>query len=265
MIQHNRSLITPIGFFRLLSALALAALVFATAPAKAAVTFSGSGLANSNSAGETNTATATFDLSISGTTTNLVVTLSNTAVYTPNDDPDILTAVFFTLAGNPTLTKISGVLNAGSGAVENGTNLTVAGGVIGGSWCYLGGLTNAPRGANQGISSAGFNIFGPPDVFPGAALPDDSPVPDGIGGGLTTTVDAGISDGLSGRPFIQYSAVFTLGDVPASLTLADISDVNFQYGTALSEGNIPEPTSLALTALAIGGLLLLPRRWRSLT
>jgi hypothetical protein len=235
MIRENRSLIASIGFFRSLSALAAAALVFATAPAKAAVTYSGSGLANSNSAGETNTATATFDLSIAGTTTNFVVTLSNTAAYIPNDNPDILTGVFFTLAGNPTLTRISGVLNAGSVAMENGTNLTIAGVVVGGSWTYKAGLSTAPGGANQGISSAGFNIFGPPGVFPGAALPDDSPVPDGIGGGLTTTVDGGTSDGLSGRPFIQYSAVFTLGAVPASFTLSDISDVSFQYGTALDE------------------------------
>jgi hypothetical protein len=83
------------------------AFVFTVAQTEAAVTFSGSDVGNDS--GETNKASATFDLSVLGTTTNLVVTLANTAVYTPNDDPDILTAVFFTLAGNPTLTRISGV------------------------------------------------------------------------------------------------------------------------------------------------------------
>ena len=45
---------------------------------------------------------------------------------------DILTAVFFSLTGDPTLTKVSALLNVGSVGVEDGS-LTVAGGVVGGS------------------------------------------------------------------------------------------------------------------------------------
>ena len=232
---------------------------FLATQALAQVTFSGTGLGNDP--GETNTASVVFNLSISGTTTDLVVTLSNNPEYTPNDNPDILTTVFFSIAGDPTLTKISGMLAAGSSAVENGTNLTIVGGDIGGSWCYATGFTNAPGGATQGIGSAGLGLFGPGDVFPGAALPGDSNVPNGIGGGLTETIpDGGTHDGLNGQPFIQHSAVFTLGAVPASFSLSDISDVSFQYGTTLgSEPNIPgilvpEPSAMGLSVV---GLLLL--------
>src|SRR6266851_6673091 len=89
--------------------------------ANAAVTFNGT--AAGNGAGQTNAATVTFALSISGTTTDLIVTLTNLGTYKPNDPPDILTGVFFTIPGDPTLTKISGVLAAGSVGVENGNVL----------------------------------------------------------------------------------------------------------------------------------------------
>jgi hypothetical protein len=246
----------------------LAIMAFVATPARSAVMYTGSG--PGNDAGETNSASVVFNLSVSGTTTDLVVTLTNTALYKPNDPSDILTAVFFSLTGDPTLTKVSALLNAGSVGVESGSNLTVAGGVVGGSWTYAAGLSGAPGSANEGISAAGFSVFGPGNLFPGAALPDDSPTPGGVGGGLTTAVDDGsqYNGGLSGRPFIKDSAVFTLGAVPASFTLAGISAVSFQYGTTLgSEPNVagilvPEPSAVALAFAGIVLLGLLTRKRR---
>jgi hypothetical protein len=244
----------------------MTALAFAATPARSAVTFTGT--APANDAGETNSASVLFNLSVSGTTTNLIVTLTNTAHYKPNDPPDILTAVFFSLTGDPTLAKVSALLNAGSVGVEDGSNLTVAGGVVGGSWAYAAGLSGAPGGANEGISAAGFSQFGPGNLFPGAALPGDSPTPGGIGGGLTTAADDGsqYNGGLSGRPFIQDSAVFTLGAVPASFALSGITNVSFQYGTTLgTEPNVPgtlvpEPSTVALTLAGVLFSVLLGRQ-----
>ena len=82
----------------------MAVLAFAATPAQSAVTYTGT--APGNDAGETNSASVVFNLSVSGPTTNLIVTLTNTALYKPNDPPDILTAVFFSLTGDPTLTKV---------------------------------------------------------------------------------------------------------------------------------------------------------------
>jgi len=220
-------------------AMLLIGLAFVATPAKSAVTYTGTG--PGNDAGETNKASVTFSLSVSGTTTNLLVTLTNLATYKPNNSPDILSAVFFSLAGNPTLTKVSGVLSVGSVAVEDGSNVTVPGGVVGGSWAYAAGLSGAPGSANEGIGAAGF------------ATDDGSQY----------------NGGLSGRPFIKDSAVFKLGAVPASFTLSGITNVNFQYGSALvGEPNVPgvlvpEPSAVALTGcgLLLLGLLQRNRRY----
>jgi hypothetical protein len=227
-----------------------------------------SGTAAGNDAGETNKATVTFTLSISGTATDLVVTLTNLGTYKPNDPPDILTGVFFTIPGDPTLTKISGVLATNSVGVENGSNLTVPGGVVGGSWAYKAGLTGTPASANEGIAAAGFGLFGSGDLFPGAELPGDSGAPDGIGGGLTTAVDDGsqYNGGTSGRPYIKDSAVFTLGSVPASFALSALTNVSFAYGSTpdqtFAATLVPEPSAMLLAGLGIVFVVLLGRKRR---
>ncbi len=247
----------------------MAALAIVATPARAAVTYTGS--RPGNDAGETNKASVTFSLSLSGTTTNLLVTLTNLGTYKPNDPQDILTSVFFSLTGDPALKKISALLNAGSVGVKNGSTLTVPGGVVGGSWAYAAGLSGAPGGANEGISAAGFGLFGSANLFPGAALPGDSSTPGGLGGGLTTVTDDGskYKGGLTGRPFIKDSAVFTLGAVPASFTLSGISTVSFQYGTTLgTEPNlpgslVPEPSSITLAVLGVVFMSLINRQRRA--
>ncbi|HXI85181.1 MAG TPA: XDD4 family exosortase-dependent surface protein [Verrucomicrobiae bacterium] len=247
----------------------MAALTILATSAQSATTYIAS--SPGNDAGETNKASATFSLSLSGTTTNLLVSLTNLAKYKPNDPQDILTAVFFSLTGDPTLTKVSALLNAGSVGVKNGSTLTVPGGVVGGSWAYAAGLSGAPGGANEGISAAGFGLFGSANLFPGAALPGDGSTPGGLGGGLTTATDDGskYKGGLTGRPFIKDSAVFTLGAVPASFTLSGISGVSFQYGTTLgTEPNlpgilIPEPSAVMLAILGIVLLGLINRQRRA--
>jgi hypothetical protein len=245
-------------------------LIVIAAPAHAIITFSGTATGND----EVLSASASFDLAASGTTTQLIVTLTNTGGYNPNDPADILTGIFFLLPGDPMLTRVSAVLGSGStlffqGAVTN----EPSGDVVGGEWAYKTGLTGAPRGANQGISSSGLTLFGPHDVFPGPTLGGLEGKPSGgVSWGLTTSLDdsTAYNGGLTRRGFIKNSVVFRLGDVPANLDLSQISNVSFQYGTGLAEPTIiatldaaPEPSS---SALASGGLLviaLLRRRGRA--
>jgi hypothetical protein len=246
----------------------LATLAFIATPSRATVTFIGSGPGNNSD--ETNSASVTFNLFVSGTITNLEVSLSNTATYKPNDPADILTALFFRIDGDPSLIRGSAVLDGGSMVVNIGANPQPAGGVVGGEWAYSAELTHAPSGANQGISATGFNLFGPHDLFPGDRLPNDggSP-PDGVAYGLTTPVDDGsrYNGGLLGRALIQSGVVFTLFDVPGDFRLSDISDVTAQYGTSLngpqlSLETIPEPNTVALTAIGVVLLGLLNRKRR---
>jgi hypothetical protein len=256
----------PASTRRFCTAALAAALAFTVTSANAAVTYGGS--APGNDAGETNSATATFALSASGTTTDLVITLTDTAAYKPNDSSDMLTSVFFTLAGDPTFTKVSGLLGAGSGAVESGTNLTIAGGIIGGSWAYAAALHDAPGGANEGISSTAYSFFGPSNLFPGNKLPGDSNPPDGVAGGLTSAVDDGskYNSCLSGQPFIRDSAVFTLGCVAGNFSLSQISNVNFGYGTIpdqfIAAIMVPEPGAISLVGAGLLFLGLFARKPR---
>ncbi|HMJ84847.1 MAG TPA: XDD4 family exosortase-dependent surface protein [Vicinamibacterales bacterium] len=185
-------------------------------------------------------ASVTFDDSTAGV---LTVTLTNTSVADTLDAADLLTAVFFSVAGDPALTRVSAILAAGSTAEHGGT--TDPGGVVGGEWAYLNGLSQ--YGANQGISSSGLGIFGPGDRFPGSDLtPPDSP--DGAQWGLASAGDDPSTGNASiADPIIQNSVVFTLN---GAITLADISNVTFQYGTGLDEpsfGGDCSPTDPACT------------------
>lgn len=230
--------------------LALAALLAMTisGPISAAVTFTGSVGARA--------ASVTFDI-VSG---QLHVVLDNTSASDALVPTDILTAVFFNVAGNPTLSKVSATSLGPT--YLNGGQVSLAGTAVGGEWAYLNGLNQ--YGANAGISSIGTNIFGPGDRFPGSNLagPDS---PNGLQYGLTTAGDNLTTDngGLAGNEVTKHSVEFVLGAGLTSAFLNDISNVTFQYGTSVSEpsvpggggggggGNAPEPASLTLVGVAL--------------
>jgi len=210
----------------------------------------------------------------------LVVTLSNTSSTPTNVNADILTALFFNIDSNPSLTRVSAVLggtskvwdNVGSQQAPDWQELLVqpAGGVVGGEWAYGSNIQGAsPNGANQGISSAGFTggMFPESNNFPGPDLQSPAEV-DGPQYGL---MPAGGIDPASKQQgaLIKNSVVFTLSGYQGNL--GDIAGVWFQYGTALFPVDpgfgdvIPEPASVVIWSVlgagaAAGGLALRRRR-----
>ena len=210
---------------------------------------------------------------------NLIVTLTNTFTGDTLVPTDVLTAVFFTLSGDPTLTRVSAVLNTGSTVFYD--NLPVvngqpAGGVVGGEWAYKDPLVAAPLGADEGISSVGLGLFGPGDLFPGPDL--QSPAsPDGLQYGLLSAGDNPLTGngGITGSGgLIKNSVIFNLSGLDATKTYT-LANVSFQWGTNLSEPNevcctssggipvgVPEPGTLSLLggALLVGSLSYARRR-----
>lgn len=182
---------------------------------------------------------------------DLIITLQNTSSYDALTPPDILTGVFFDVAGVPlTLTRVSAIVPASSSVCFGATE---PGGVVGGEWAYRAALSG-PRGAAYGISSAGLGLFGQADVFPGSNLQGPAS-PDGLQYGITSAADdpaTGNQAVTGSNALIKSSVMFTLSGLPAGFSpLQAISNVNFQYGTSLSEPNLnPEPATLALLGLA---------------
>jgi PEP-CTERM motif len=240
-------------------ALATAAAFAATTPAMAAVTFGGS----SGSLA----ATATFDI-VGG---NLMVTLTNTASGDINVPADILHAVFFDVAGTPSLNyndaDICGTCSFTGAVLGSGTD-------VGAEWAFGQNASGLGGGVTQdyGLSSAGYGLFGPGDVLSGAAHPDRGGAtvpPDGgdfglVSAGYTTSGDNG--GVTNSQPYIKNSATFNLGAFNGSL--GDIGNIRFQYGTSLDDthfGAVPEPGTWALMLLGFGGIGMAMRRSRRRT
>ncbi len=232
------------------SLLAIAVATPLTDRAQGSVAYSGT--MTNRADGQVLSGTATFDV-LPGNELQITLSSLGSPVINPSD---VLAAVFFDLKGVGTLTPLSAALAPG-GTLVNGP--VPVGQTLGDQWQYREGLSRrAPNHASRGMSSVGLSIFSWGNF--------------GSNGQNLGGFDYGLSNGSpadgNGRmptmPLVNNSIVFTLGGLPASFSLGDISNVGLQYGTKLSEPFlitriVPEPGALALLGFLA---LLLTRRIR---
>ena len=241
--------------------LPLAIVILTASPTFAAsITFTGSS--------GTLSASATFE-TIAG---NLQVVLANTSTADTNSNGDVLQALFFNIATNPSLGYADADLSSGSVFLHTAT-LVGSGSDVGAEWAYASSAGGLGSGVTQsyGLSSAGYGLFGPGDTLCCTPLhPDRGGSTTPPNGGDFGLVSAGwlAADDANGfvtqGPHIDNSVTFLLTGFDP-LLLSGISGVRFQYGTSLSETNIPgvtgsnsplsaipEPASLLLLGSGMG-------------
>lgn len=208
---------------------------------------------------------AQAEFSVSGN--NLVINLTNSSTTLVAVPADVLTGLYFDIRGTPfALSPASAFLSPGS-IVMNGTStITTPGGDVGGAFAYkhapagLGGITSVAQ--QHGIGSAGLGLFGPAEVFPGPNV-DGDPGVDGLDYGLVTANHLGTNGNtpVRTRNLIKNSVTLTLAGLPAEFDLNRIGNVTFQYGTSLTEPQVPGTPTPGTTALmALGGLVAARRR-----
>ncbi|MCE7974290.1 MAG: PEP-CTERM sorting domain-containing protein [Leptolyngbya sp. PLA1] len=227
-------------------AICIAAVAGLASAASASVTFSGT---SGNLA-----AAAEFDISAG----SLIIRLTNTSTADVMVPADILTGVYFDVAGSSlSLTPVSATLYGGS-VVLFGSN---GGGNMGGEFAYASSLVGGPGAANYGISSSGLGLFGNPN-FNGPNLGGPAGV-DGLQYGITSAGDnpaTGNTPVTGTNELIKNSVEFRLSGLPQGFNLSSIGNVWFQYGTALNEPQVSTPAPGALALLGLGGLIAGRRR-----
>ena len=236
-------------------------------PAAQAGVWFGTGVSPVN--GDPLSASAEFELSGSTLTIKLTNTSAQASGFVPSDG---LSALYFNVLNSPSLALTTAGANAPTASkIWNGSSFS--GPVILSTFPSPGASESPPYWSlaqsaaalaatvpqHYGVGSAGLGIFGP-----------------GVGG-LGFTIFPNGFNGSNGNSAVDTGPVAvdrtTLTITGFTGSLADISDVTFQYGTALDEGTIttrqvestPEPASFVAWGLltAFGATLAWMRRHRA--
>jgi hypothetical protein len=178
---------------------------------------------------------ATVDFSLTGNLFQIVITNNDVA----NSQASVLTNLGFSAVPAPATALPS---SSGSAMLTAGSNLVVVAGgtkdtthTVGQEWAYL---TGGAASSGFGVGSGNGNLCGAPgcvgDMLDGSAFGL-------VGTGTNLNQDGMKSGGVNnnGRTYIENSITIDI-TLPTSstFTLADITEVNFQYGTSAGEGGI---------------------------
>ncbi len=199
------------------------------------------------------------------------VRLSNTFAGDVMFQVELLSAVFFDVAGSVPMTPYSAIVPDGSevlfpeAANPSQPHAPLAPNVVGGEFAFKSGLEGAPGDAAYGISGVGIDLFGPHDLFPPQIDLDKPASPDGSNYGITSAGDdpnTGNNPDVTGQePIIKHEVVFTFCGLPCNFKpCRDITNVWFLYGTSWEQQPgeipppIPEPISAVCVAAGLAGL-----------
>jgi hypothetical protein len=188
------------------------------------------------------------------------IVLTNTYWGDVPDPVHVLQALWFDLSDDRMLTRESAILASGSVVLYDDAPV---GGIVGGEFAYRGDLNGeAPNGAKHGISGTGYGIFSKSDRFPGDNLHGEEAINGMPYGLLSDGYAAGGNQAVNGegpnpKPFILNSVVFNLSGA-LGLTIDDVSNVSFEYGTDLAQ--VSEPATLLLLGSGLIGIGMIRRK-----
>jgi hypothetical protein len=195
--------------------------------------------------------------------TLLIINLSNTA-QNAFSNPEVLQALFFTIHNasgvdvTTSLTKVSAIAPNGFWNYPNPN--PPSNGDIGTQWAYKAGSNFLPGSNDQGVSSAGYNIFGTNNLFNTTSngLPGERQPPDGPPYGIVPLTQYTLFPTGEPKVFVKDSASFVLSGLAANVTYS-VPKVWFQYGTSIceDEGGPGVPTPPVTEAPEPGSLILL--------
>lgn len=212
--------------------------------------------------GSSGSLSASAEFTVSGNT--LTITLINTGAADCLVPADALTALFWKQPATWNLSPGTATLLSTNEIIYGaGTTITTN---VGGEFEFLQGLSGVPGGGNAGISSAGFGVFGAPNLGGVDLNANSGGAIDGLDYGILSAGDntATGNTGLTGNPMIKNEVIFTLTGA-SGIDLADLSGVAVQYGTSFTSEpsfGIPIPPSAVLMGSGLLGLGLMGWRRR---